>query len=256
MSRLTLTLALSNIFITATSSYCSCSRSCKHTHTHTLSLMFHPKGHTQTLLKHLWRDTAASRHLIFERESLHVHTHETSLHQEGPVLLSGHDVKDHILEPADYEHTHTHSQYTSIVIFVLCGSSVTEHTWTHKNSQKEQLISLNQSGSESLTHDVRLWIRVFDYDCIDQSACSSGSVCVCVCVVLCDGQVFDLQQNSFLMQTCSCVRESRLLLLPFIIRHFLPVDFTDGQRQSASHTNTNIDFDEPILVLKSQESIF
>lgn len=89
MSRLTLTLALSNIFITETSSYCSCSRSCTNTD---YSSRHDRGGGTQTLLK---------RHLIFERESLHVHTHESSLHQERAVLLTASNIKDHVLEPAD-----------------------------------------------------------------------------------------------------------------------------------------------------------
>lgn len=108
MSRLTLTLALSNIFITATPSYCNCSRSW-HTHTHTRLSSAVVKAtdthlHCCVVLKSVSGVTA---HLIFQRKSLHVHTHESSLHQKTSVLLTGHDVKDHVLKPA---HTHTHSQ--------------------------------------------------------------------------------------------------------------------------------------------------
>ncbi len=55
----------------------------------------------------LTASAAAEPHLIFEREPLHVHTHEPSLHQERAVLLAASDVKDHVLEPADRSRTNT-----------------------------------------------------------------------------------------------------------------------------------------------------
>lgn len=103
MSRLTLTLALSNIFMTATPSYCSCSRSCRRGGHH------HGGGKTgqgEASPQHNCPVPGAgppsqppAPHLVVQLEPLHVDPHEFGFHLEPPGLLAGHDVEDDVLEP-------------------------------------------------------------------------------------------------------------------------------------------------------------